>query len=71
MKSDTSPRAGWLQRAGLFFLILALCMFVFVVLSHFRPLLPKPLDLPVWIATAAVLLAAALAARQSGRWRKY
>jgi membrane protease YdiL (CAAX protease family) len=63
--------AVMLQRASLFLLILALGLFVFVVLSHFRPLLPKPADLPVRIATAAVLLAAALLARRSERFRTY
>jgi len=44
---------------------------VFVVLSHFRPLLPKPADLVTRIATAAVLLAAGLMARRTERYRKY
>ena len=71
METDTSHRMSWLQRAALFLLILALSLFVFVVLSHFRPLLPKSADLVARIVTAAVLLAAALAARRTVRFRKY
>jgi len=71
MENDKSQRVGWLQRTGLFFIILALCLLVFVVLSHFRPLLPKPADLITRVVTAAVLLAAALIAHRTVRYRKY
>jgi uncharacterized protein len=71
MENDASRKFGGLQRAGLFFLLLALSLFVFVVLSHFRPLLPKSADLIARIITAVTLLAAALAARRSERFRRY
>jgi uncharacterized protein len=71
MEDDSSRRMGRLERAGLFVLILAVSLFVFVVLSHFRPLLPKGADLPARIVAAAVLLAATLIARRVERFRRY
>ena len=71
MENDTSRKLGGLQRAGLFFLLLALSLYVFMVLSHFRPLLPKSADLIVRVVTAVVLFAAFMAARRSERFRKY
>ena len=71
MENGTSRRAGWLERTGLFLLILALSLFVFVVLSHFQPLLPKTADLVARIVTSAALLAAALIARRTEGFRKY
>ena len=71
MKTDEPTKPGRLQRAALVLSILGLCLLVFVVLSHFRPLLPKSADFVARIVTAAALLAAALAARRTGRWQKY
>jgi hypothetical protein len=71
MEDGASLRVAGVKRAGLSLLILSLCLFVFVVLSHFRPLLPKPADLPVRIVTAVALLGAALGARRTERFRKY
>jgi len=71
MKNDSSDTVRWPERLAVFFVVLALSLFVFVVLSHFRPLLPKTADLVTRIVTAVVLLAAALAARRTERLRKY
>jgi uncharacterized protein len=71
MENSSIESMGRLQRVALFFLILALSLFVFVVLSHFRPLLPKSADLITRICTAVVLLAAALIARRTERFARY
>jgi membrane protease YdiL (CAAX protease family) len=71
MVDGTSRKKARLERTRLFLVILALGLFVFVVLSHFRPLLPKTADLVARIVTSAVLIAAALIARRTGRLRRY
>jgi uncharacterized protein len=71
MKNRSSGKPVWPGRVALFFIVLALSLFVFVVLSHFRPLLPKTADLITRICTAAVLLSAALIARRTERFSKY
>jgi uncharacterized protein len=59
------------HRFGLFLLFLALGLLLFLVFSHFRPLLPENADLPARIALILVLLGASLALRRSDRFRKY
>lgn len=71
MQSGRSGTEGWVERAALSFVIMALSLFVFVVLSHFRPLLPRTADLVVRIATSAALLAASQIARRRDSTRKY
>jgi hypothetical protein len=41
-----SPSGRW-QRGALFLAFLVLSLFVFFVLGQFRPLVPRPIDLPV------------------------
>ena len=62
------PRA---HRFGLFLLFLALGLLLFLVFSHFRPLLPESADLPSRIALSLVLLGSSLLPRRSDRLRKY
>jgi membrane protease YdiL (CAAX protease family) len=62
------PRA---HRFGLFLLFLALGLLLFLVFSHFRPLLPESADLPSRIALNLVLLGSSLLPRRSDRLRKY
>jgi uncharacterized protein len=70
--TEPSPgRSRVLQRAALFFTVLALGMLVFFVFSYLRPLLPKPWDLVGRIVTGVVLLAAAAAAHRTGRIRSW
>jgi membrane protease YdiL (CAAX protease family) len=65
---EQSSRA---HRVGLFLLFLALGLLLFVVFSHFRPLLPENADLPSRIALILVLLGLSLLLRRSDRLRKY
>jgi len=67
-QAETSPR---LHRFGLFLLFLALALLSFLVFSHFRPLLPKDVDLPARIALILVLATSSLLLRRSDRLRKY
>jgi membrane protease YdiL (CAAX protease family) len=59
------------HRFGLFLLFLALGLLLFLVFSHFRPLLPENADLPSRIALVLILLGSSLALRRSDRFRKY
>lgn len=59
------------HRFGLFLLFLALGLLLFLVFSHFRPLLPENADLPSRIALILVLLGSSLSLRRSDRLRKY
>jgi membrane protease YdiL (CAAX protease family) len=59
------------HRLGLFLLFLALGLLLFLVFSHFRPLLPEDADLPSRIALIVVLLGSSLWLRRSDRLRKY
>ena len=59
------------KRIGLFLLILALGWLVFGVFSHYFPFFSRSTDRIGRIVTVTVLLAAALAARRSERWRRY
>jgi uncharacterized protein len=60
-----------IQRFGLFVLILALGLLIFVVFSHMRPLLPQPFDLVGRLVMAAGFLLAALLARRSPRFNAH
>jgi uncharacterized protein len=71
MVEPSSGRPGGLQRAVLFFAVLALGLLVFFVFSYLRPLLPKPWDLAGRIITGVVLLGAAVVAHRTDRIRKY
>jgi membrane protease YdiL (CAAX protease family) len=59
------------HRFGLFLLFLALGLLLFLVFSHFRPLLPENADLPSRIALILVLLGSSLLLRRSDHFRKY
>jgi membrane protease YdiL (CAAX protease family) len=59
------------HRIGLFLLFLALGLLLFLVFSHFRPLLPKNAELPSRIALILVLLGSSLLLRRSDRLSKY
>jgi len=59
------------RRFGLFFLFLALGSLLFLVFSHFRPLLPENVDLPARIALILVLLGTSLLLRRSDHLREY
>lgn len=59
------------HRFGLFLLFLALGLLLFLVFSHFRPLLPENADLPSRIALILVLLGSSLLLRRSDRLSKY
>jgi membrane protease YdiL (CAAX protease family) len=59
------------HRFTLFMLLLALGLLLFVVFSHFRPLLPENADLPSRIALILVLLGSSLLLRRSDRLRNY
>ncbi len=59
------------KRLGLFLLILALGWLVFGIFSHYFPFFKHSADLLGRMATAAALLAVALAARRSERWQRY
>jgi membrane protease YdiL (CAAX protease family) len=59
------------HRFALFLLFLALGLLLFLVFSHFRPLLPEDADLPSRIALILVLLGSSLSLRRSDHLRKY
>jgi membrane protease YdiL (CAAX protease family) len=59
------------HRFALFLLFLALGLLLFLVFSHFRPLLPKNADLPSRVALILVLLGSSFLLRRSDRLRKY
>lgn len=59
------------HRFALFLLFLALGILLFLVFSHFRPLLPEDADLPSRVALILVLLGSSLLVRRSDRLRKY
>lgn len=60
------PRA---RRVSLYLLFLLCGLLTFVVFSHFRPLLPRSLDLLGRAGTAVALLLCALICRRVERWR--
>jgi hypothetical protein len=60
-----------LHRLGLFLLFLLFGLLVFFVFSHFRPLLPKDIEIPSRIALIVALLMTALLIRRSRRFNKY
>jgi uncharacterized protein len=59
------------KRIGIFLLILAIGWLVFCVFSHYFPYFRRSTDMIGRMVTATALLAAALAARCSERWRRY
>jgi len=67
-QANQSSRA---HRFGLFLLFLALGLLLFLVFSHFRPLLPENADLPSRMALILTLLGSSLLLRRSDRLRKY
>ncbi|HEY69076.1 MAG TPA: CPBP family intramembrane metalloprotease [Anaerolineae bacterium] len=58
-------------RVGFFILFLLLGLFIFVVFSHMRPMLPEPYDLPGRITLILGFLVLSLWARRSPRWEPY
>jgi membrane protease YdiL (CAAX protease family) len=69
--SQQTNQTSRAHRLALFLLFLALGLLLFVVFSHFRPLLPENADLPSRIALVLVLLGSSLLLRRSDRLRKY
>ena len=69
--AEQTRRTSQAHRFALFLLFLALGLLLFVVFSHFRPLLPENADLPSRIALVLVLLGSSLLLRRSDRLRKY
>ena len=69
--SEQTKQSSLAHRFGLFLLFLALGLLLFLVFSHFRPLLPDGADLPSRITLILVLLGASLLLRRSNRLRKY
>jgi membrane protease YdiL (CAAX protease family) len=69
--ADQIRRTSQAHRFALFLLFLALGLLLFVVFSHFRPLLPENTDLPSRIALVLVLLGSSLLLRRSDRFREY
>jgi membrane protease YdiL (CAAX protease family) len=61
----------WPHRVALFLLFLLFGGLISVVFSHFRPLLPKDIDIPFRIALILAFLTAALTLRRSKRFNKY
>lgn len=62
------PKQTGFKRAAWFAAFLACSLWTFLVLSYYRPLIPRELDLPVRTATALAFLGAALAARRRPRF---
>jgi membrane protease YdiL (CAAX protease family) len=69
--SQQTRQTSLAYRFALFLLSLVLGLLLFVVFSHFRPLLPENADLPSRIALILVLLGSSLLLRRSDRLRKY
>jgi len=70
-EAEQAKQSSRAHRFGLFLLFLALGLLLFLVFSHFRPLLPKNAELPSRIALILVLLGSSLLLRRSDRLRKY
>jgi len=70
-KEKQAKQSSRSHRFGLFLLFLALGLLLFLVFSHFRPLLPENADLPSRIALILVLLGTSLLLRHTDRLRKY
>jgi len=70
-EAEQAKHSSRLHRFGLFLLFLALGLLLFLVFSHFRPLLPENAELPARIALILVLLGSSLLLRRSDRLRKY
>ena len=62
---------NWLKRSGYFVLFLACGLLVFIVFSHYFPMLTRPADTIGRIALGGAFLAAALFARRSERFKQY
>jgi len=60
-----------LHRLGLFLLFLTFGLLIFFVISHFRSMLPKNIEIPSRIALIFALLITALIIRRSRRFNKY
>jgi len=60
-----------LHRFDLFLLFLVCGLLVFLVFSHFRPLLPADIDIPARIGLIIAFLTTALLIRRSERLKKY
>jgi membrane protease YdiL (CAAX protease family) len=60
-----------LYRLGLFLLFLIFGLLIFFIFSHFRPLLPKDIEIPSRLALILALLITVLLIRRSRRFKKY
>jgi len=70
-EADQPKHSSRAHRFALFLLFLALGILLFLVFSHFRPLLPENADLPSRIALILVLLGSSLLLRRSDHLRKH
>ncbi len=71
MEATQAKPGSRVHRVGLLLLFLALGLLLFLVFSHFRPVLPENAELPARIALILVLLGSSLLLRRSDRLRKY
>jgi membrane protease YdiL (CAAX protease family) len=71
MRNDPVEQNDWVRRLGLFFLFLLFGLLISFVFSHFRPLLPRNIDIPARIALIIIFLVSALVLRRSQRHNKY
>jgi len=61
----------WVHRFSLFTVFLICGLLVFLVFSHFRPMLPRDIDIPARIGAIIVFLTAALLTRRSEGLERY
>lgn len=66
-----STFSAWVERVGLALAFSGLGFLIFVVFSPYRPRLSDAADLPGRLILGAALLAAALLARRSQRWKNF
>jgi membrane protease YdiL (CAAX protease family) len=66
-----TPQMNWMQRLSLFLVFLVCGLLVFIVFSHYYPFYERNTDKIGRIAVAGVLLALALFARFTERFREY
>jgi membrane protease YdiL (CAAX protease family) len=71
VQSESTSIGTWRQRTILVLLVLAIGFAVFVVLSNYRPMLPRSVDLFARVSVTLILLVAALLAHRSTSLRAY
>ncbi len=65
MQNPRSKPRSLIRQLGLFLLFLLTGLIIFVVFSHFRPILPEGIDLPARAFVALIFLIAAMLARRT------